>query len=140
EQLVNGIEDVIDELEQAAFIASLLPEKTSDSILKPLSELCAVVLKGAETAASGVHAAGEVPEGRRADSEDALAAVDRLTDVEHEADDVERSVTAQVLHGELGFASSMAALELARALERATDRMASFGHLLRAHVLADLAS
>jgi uncharacterized protein Yka (UPF0111/DUF47 family) len=139
-QLVNGIEDVVDELEQAAFIASLLPEKTSGSILQALSELCAVALKGTETAASGVDAAGEVPEGRRADSEDALAAVDRLTDVEHEADDAERSVTRQVLHGGLDFASSIAALELARALERSTDRMASFGHLLRAHVLADLAA
>jgi uncharacterized protein Yka (UPF0111/DUF47 family) len=140
ERLVNSMEDVVDELEQAAFIASLLPEKMSDSILKPLSELCAVALTGVETAASGVDAAGEVPEGRRADSEDALAAVDRLTDVEHAADDAERSVTAQVLHGGLDLASSVAALDLARALERATDRMASFGYLLRAHVLADLAS
>jgi uncharacterized protein Yka (UPF0111/DUF47 family) len=140
EQLVNGMEDVVDELEQAAFIASLLPEKLSESLLKPLSELCAVVLKGTETAASGVDAAGEVPEGRRADSEDALAAVDRLTDVEHEADAAERSVTTQALHGGIEFANAVAALELARALERATDRMASFGHLLRAHVLADLAA
>jgi uncharacterized protein Yka (UPF0111/DUF47 family) len=140
EQLVNGIEDVVDELEQAAFIASLLPEKISDSILKALSQLSAVVLKGTETAVSGVDAAGEVPEGRRTDSEDALAAVGRLADVEHEADAGERNVTAQVLRGGLDFASSTAALELARALERATDCMAGFGHLLRAHVLADLAS
>jgi uncharacterized protein Yka (UPF0111/DUF47 family) len=140
EQLVNGMEDVVDELEQAAFIASLLPEKLSESLLKSLSELCAVVLKGTETAASGVDAAGEVPEGRRADSEDALAAVDRLTDVEHEADAAERSVTTQALHGGIEFANAVAALELARALERATDCMASFGHRLRAHVLADLAA
>jgi len=32
----------------------------------------------------------------------------------------------------------LAALELARAMERATDRLAGFGHLLRRHVLADL--
>jgi uncharacterized protein Yka (UPF0111/DUF47 family) len=140
EQLVNGIEDVVDEMEQAAFIASLLPEKTAGGILTPLSALCAIALKGIEAAVSGVDAAGEVPESRRADSEDALAAVDRLTDVEHEADAAERSVTAQVLHGGLDFASSIAALELARALERATDRLAGFGHLLRDHVLADLAS
>jgi uncharacterized protein Yka (UPF0111/DUF47 family) len=140
ERLVNGIEDVVDELEQAAFIASLLPENTSASILRALSELCAIALTGTETAASGADAASDVPEGRRADSEDALAAIDRLTDVEHDADDAERSVTAQVLRGGLDFASSIAALELARALERATDRMAGFGHLLRAHVLADLAA
>jgi hypothetical protein len=66
--------------------------------------------------------------------------VDRLTDVEHEADAAERSVTTQALHGGIEFANAVAALELARALERATDRMASFGHLLRAHVLADLAA
>ena len=81
-----------------------------------------------------------MPEGRRADSEDALAAVERLTDVEHEADAAERNVTTHVLHGGLAHANTIAALELARALERATDRLASFGHLLRAHVLADLAS
>jgi uncharacterized protein Yka (UPF0111/DUF47 family) len=131
---------VVDELEQAAFMASLLPEKTSESLLQALSKLCAIALAGTEAAASGADAAGEVPEGRRADSEDALAAIDRLTDVEHDADDAERGVTAQVLHGGLDFASSIAALELARALERATDRMAGFGHLLRAHVLADLAA
>ena len=139
EQLVNRIEDVVDELEQAAFIASLLPKKMREGVLKPLSELCAVALAGTETVASGVDAAGEVPEGRRADSEDALAAVGRLIDVEHKADDAERSVTREVLGGGLDLASSLAALELARALERATDRMASFGHVLRAHVLTDLA-
>jgi uncharacterized protein Yka (UPF0111/DUF47 family) len=120
ERLVNGIEDVIDELEQAAFIASLLPERTSKSVLEPLSELCAVVLTGTETAASGSHAAGEVPEGHRADSEDALAAVSRLMDVEHRADDAERNVTTQVLHGGLDLASSLAAFELARALGRSS--------------------
>ncbi len=139
EQLVNRIEDVVDELEQAAFIASLLPKKMREGVLKLLSELCAVALAGTETVASGVDAAGEVPEGRRADSEDALAAVGRLIDVEHKADDAERSVTREVLGGGLDLASSLAALELARALERATDRMASFGHVLRAHVLTDLA-
>ena len=140
ERLVNGIEDVVDELEQAAFIASLLPERMTESVLQPLSELCAAALTGTETAASGIDAASEVPEGHRADFEDALAAVSRLMDVEHKADDAERRVTTEVLDGGLDLASSLAALELARALERATDRLASFGHLLRAHVLADLAS
>jgi hypothetical protein len=45
-----------------------------------------------------------------------------------------------VLRGGLAFPTSLSVLELARAIERATDRLASFGHLLRQHVLADLSA
>jgi len=31
-------------------------------------------------------------------------------------------------------------IELARAVERATDRFAAFGHLLRRHIMIDLAA
>jgi hypothetical protein len=37
-------------------------------------------------------------------------------------------------------ATSLAALELARAIERATDRLAGLGHLLRQYVIADLSA
>jgi hypothetical protein len=36
--------------------------------------------------------------------------------------------------------TALSALELARALERATDRLARFGHLLHRHLLADLSA
>ncbi|WP_026608086.1 hypothetical protein [Methylocapsa acidiphila] len=140
EELVNGVEAAIDELEQAAFIASLMPAGVEAALLRPLSELCAAAVAGAEAAASGVAAAAEAPEGRRADSEDALAAVARLIDVEHAADASERSVTALVLSGGLDLTTALSVLELARAIERATDRLAGFGHRLRQHVLADLAA
>jgi uncharacterized protein Yka (UPF0111/DUF47 family) len=140
EQLVNRIEEAIDELEQAAFIASLMPAPMAPGVRALLSELSTAALAGTEAAAAGTDAAAEVPKGHRVDSEDALAAVGRLVDIEHKADDAERAVTAHVLRGESTLASSLSALELARALERATDRLASFGHVLRAHVLADLAA
>jgi uncharacterized protein Yka (UPF0111/DUF47 family) len=93
-----------------------------------------------EAAASGLVAAAEVPEGRRADSEDALAAIVRLIEVEHDADARERQVTAQVFAGGLDVARSLTVLELARAIERATDRFAGFGHLLRRYIMADLSA
>lgn len=139
EQLVNRVEEAIDQLEQAAFIASLLPVG-AEPALAPLVELCAVAIAGTEAAAAGTDAAMEVPEGQRSDSEDALAAVGRLTDVEHMADASERAVTTLVLRGDLGWTASLSVLELARAMERATDRLAGFGHLLRRHVLADLSA
>ncbi|GAH75922.1 unnamed protein product, partial [marine sediment metagenome] len=84
-QLVDRVEEAIDELEQAAFIASLLPELSDPALLASLAELCVVAATAAETVASGVAASMDVPEGQRIDSEDALAAVSRLIDSEHEA-------------------------------------------------------
>ncbi|MBR0959091.1 hypothetical protein [Bradyrhizobium japonicum] len=139
-QLIDRAEEAVDELEQAAFIASLMPERTDPSLLASLVELCAVAETATEVAASGVAAAIDVPEGRRADSEDALSAVTRLIDAEHAADSRERATTALVFCGGFDVATSLSVIELARAVERATDRFAAFGHLLRRHIMIDLAA
>jgi uncharacterized protein Yka (UPF0111/DUF47 family) len=140
ERLVNQIEEAIDELEQAAFIASLIPTDLAPALLEPLAELCAATLSGTEATATGVAAAAEVPDGHRVDTEDALAAIGKLIDVEHRADAAERMVTARILNGDCNLRTALAVLDFARALERSTDRLAAFGHLLREHVLADLAA
>jgi len=140
ERLVNQIEDAIDDLEQAAFAASLVPDELASELIDPLDELCAAVVSGTEAAAVGIAAAAEVPEGHRVDSEDALAAVGRLIDAEHKADAAERKVTAKILAGGFDLRTALSVIELARALERATDRLARFGHALRERVLADLAT
>jgi uncharacterized protein Yka (UPF0111/DUF47 family) len=139
-RLVDQIENAIDELEQAAFIASLILGGMPAELLDPLAALCATAVFGAEAAAAGAAAAAEVPEGHRVDSEDALAAVGRLIEAEHRGDATERAVTAKVLTGDFDLKTALAALDLARALERATDRLAAFGHVLREHVLADLST
>ena len=133
-------EEAIDELEQAAFITSLAPEALDPPLITALAQLCAVALGAIETAASGLGAAADVPEGRNVDSEDALSAVVRLIDAEHAADVQERTITALVFAGKYDVATSLSVLELARAIERATDRLAGFGHLLRRHIMTDLAA
>ena len=140
EQLVDRVEEAVDELEQAAFIASLAPAGVDPRLLSTLAELCAVGITATEAAASGLAAAIEVPEGHRADSEDALNAIIRLIDAEHAADERERDVTTQVFAGGFDVATSLSVIELARAVERATDRLAGFGHLLRRHIMADLSA
>ena len=62
---VNLVEDAIDELEQAAFVASLVPDDIPPELIGPLEDLCAAVVSGAEAVAVGVAAAAEVPEGHR---------------------------------------------------------------------------
>lgn len=138
--LVNQMEDAIDELEQAAFVASLAPGALSPDLAEPIGRLCHAAVDGAEAAACGAVAAIEVPAGHKLDFEDALRACGRLAEIEHAADEAERAVTAAVLTGPVDLRAGIAALEFARALERATDRLAGFGHLLRGHVLADLST
>jgi len=140
QQLVDRAEETVDELEQAAFIASLAPVGIDPALLSSLAELCAVAMTATEAAASGLAAAAEVPEGRRTDSEDALSAIVGLTDAEHAADAREREVTARVFVGGFDVATSLSVLELARAIERATDRLAGFGYLLRQHIMTHLSA
>jgi len=51
-----------------------------------IGDLGAAAVGGAEAVASGVSAAVDVPEGKHADTEDALAAITRIADLEHAAD------------------------------------------------------
>ncbi len=139
-ELVDRVEQSIDELEQAAFIASLMPATTDARLLSTLAELCSVAITAAEAAASGLAAAIEVPNGHRTDTEDALDAIARIIDAEHAADRCEREVTAQVFAGRFDISVSLSAIELARAIERATDRLAGVAHLLRRHIMADLSA
>jgi len=139
--LIDRAEETVDEFEQAAFTASLVPAGISDpALLSALADLCGTAITATEAAAAGLAAAAEVPEGRRIDPEDALAAVGRLIDAEHAADAQERAITARLFGGGFDVATSLSVLELARAIERATDRLALFGYLLRQHVMADLSA
>lgn len=140
ECLVNEVEQAIDELEQAAFIASLSPDELPPDLLQSLAQLCTAAIASVEATAMGATAAAVVPDGQRVDSDDALLAIDRLIKAEHDGDAAERAITAAVLGGNFPLKLALAAIELARALERATDRLAAFGHQLRRHVLADLSA
>lgn len=139
-KLVDQAEQTIDELEQAAFIASLAPDAIDADLLRPLADLAAAAVAGAEASARGAAAATDVPDGRRVDSEDAFAAVAKLIAAEHAGDRAERAITTRVLRGDTDFKTALSVLELARAIERATDRFAGFGHILRERVLEDLAT
>jgi len=138
EPMIDNVEDAIDELEQSAFICSLLPPAIASRLLAPLLELANALVAGTEVVASGASAAIDVPDGLQIDSEDTLFAVDRLAELEHRSDAAERALTAMILQGDFDIKTSLSTLELARALERAADALARFGHLLHRHMLADL--
>jgi hypothetical protein len=137
--LVDAAENAIDELEQAAFLVSLLPVEIEPSLLAPLSELANAAISGTEAAIRGLEAASSLAEGDggSTDSEDALQATARLVDLEHAADASERAVTRLVLGGG-AHEGVLVALELARALERSSDQLSHIGHVLHTHVMSEL--
>ena len=95
ERLVNRAEQAIDELEQAAFIASLVPDVIAPDLLGPLAD--AVRRRRRAAPKPPPRARPAPPTCRKVnsiDSEDALAAVGRLIEAEHKADAAERAVTA----------------------------------------------
>lgn len=139
-QLMDAAEDVIDELEQAAFVGSLLPPDLSPDLQAALAELSSRTLDSVGAAVRAIDAATEVPEGNRVDVDDALAAIADLSEIEHAADDAERAVATIVLTSACKPAEVLPALELGRTLERTTDRLAWIGHTLHRHVLADLSA
>ena len=138
--LIDAAENAIDELEQAAFLVSLLPVEIERDLSTQLAELSAVAISGAETAVRGLEAAASLAEGDggSADSEDALQATARLVDLEHAADASERTVTRLVLGGGAAREGRLVVLELARALERSSDRFSQIGHVLHSHVMGEL--
>jgi hypothetical protein len=138
-QLVDTAEETVDDLEEAAFVASLVPAVLDTAVVGPLAALSDAVVRGTEAAVSGIDAAAEISYGRRADVDDAFDATRRLIDLEHAADDSERIVTGLVLRN-AGASEAVCRLELARAIERATDRLARIGHLIHQHVMADLSA
>ena len=136
--LIDTLEDSIDDLEEAAFLLSLLPVERDHPALAPLATLCDTAATGAEAVARAADAAAAVPGGHRGDADDALEASARLIDLEHSADASERATIAAILTETNGAAGAQALLECARKVERATDRFARAGHALRAHVIGDL--
>ena len=61
--LVDAAENAIDELEQAAFLVSLLPVELEPIPPTPLGELSAAAISGAEAAVRGLEAAASLAEG-----------------------------------------------------------------------------
>lgn len=133
--LVDALEDAIDDLEEASFWFSLLGDAVPEAARPAARSLCDAAVAAAEAVARAADAALLVPQGQRIDAEDALEAANALAEIEHRADLAERDVLTAALGP--GGAPAIALAELARRVERATDRFAHAGHLLRTYVLDD---
>ncbi len=135
----NSVEDANDALEEAAFLLSLAPEGEQDrGHVQPLAGLAEIAVESIAHMIRAVEAAHNLPEGLQADVTDALRAIDAVMLEERKADEALRTAMAAYISSESEPRMLILRMEIARALETATDYLAHAAFALRDRVLVEL--
>ncbi len=139
-EVIDQVEQGLDALDEAAFLFSLLPESADGGgLVEPLETLAAFAVESASQMVRACEAAARAPSGRREDSADALQAIDAVCATERAADEAERAMIAALMRSPSPDARfPVVGVELAHAVERATDDMAHAALALRDHLLGEL--
>lgn len=139
---IDEIEDAADLFDEGAFLISLLPEvELERSLVEQLAALADLAMRGAGELIKAVTATARLPEGKRSDAAFALQAIDAVGELERSADTAQRSALAAFAR--LGSADArmlVIGIEIARAIESATDHLAHAAHALRNRVLKELSA
>jgi len=139
--LLHECDNAADELEEVAFLCTLLPGlRPGPELVDLLQQLSMQSVAAAQELVKMLEAAVHVdPDGPREDLEDALESGDRMVAIEHATDDLERDVTRLLLSSKADDCRVMALVEkVAHALEKAADAMARCALKLRDHLLHDI--
>lgn len=139
---IEQIEAAMDCLDEAAFLVSLAAEDADPHFAAPLGALAQIVVDALGALISAVEAALLLPEGKRRDAAFALEKIDATLDAERAADLAERAAFAALFSGPPPADARLPALglEIARALEESTDRLAHAAMALRARLLQELSA
>ena len=136
-RLLKTADDAADELEDAAFLLTLLcPVKPADGVLDALRSLTALLVAAAQEWAKVVaHATHVQDENSAEDVDDLLTALDRVAALEHEADDAERTLTVASVQHARDFRELHLYTAIGAKLEAASDALKQSSLMLRNHVL-----
>jgi uncharacterized protein Yka (UPF0111/DUF47 family) len=136
--LLEAADDIADELEEAAFHLTLLPEgPASGDILGPLRPLAELAVQSAQEYLKALETARHVRRGGvREDMEDFLEAIHRIIALERRSDDAERQVERALATAAGDFRALHIFAETAKNLEEAADALMRCGLHMRDHVLA----
>ena len=139
--LIEASDDAADELEEAVFLLGMLAAAKPDGpVLGPLRTLAGLLDEAArEWVKALAHAAHVKEPGAADDADDFLSAIDRIAALEHQADDVERALTAAAVRHAADFRQLHLYTALGSKLEAASDALKHASLVLRDHVLAELA-
>ena len=140
--VVDEIENTTDALEDCAFLLSLVPEAEAPVLaVAPLAQLSEIVIDSVGHLVRAVEAASRLPAGQRADAVASLQAIDAVVNAERSADAAERDTFAALMAAANSDARPLVlGLEIARALEKATDHLSHSALSLRDRVLEELSA
>jgi uncharacterized protein Yka (UPF0111/DUF47 family) len=135
--ILEAADDTADELEDAAFLLDL------DTLHgKPLGELQTLADLLAEASQEWIKALGHAAQiGRsagREETEDFLTAIDRISALEHQADDAERALTVSIVAHAKDFRQLHLFTTIGARFEAAADALKHASLMLRDHVLEDV--
>jgi len=141
QELVQRADDVADDLEETAFLVTLLERAGVGAALREaLATLAARLVAGSQELVKALEAVRAIgPTAAREDLRDFLEAIHRIGRVEHDTDELQRRVAAELAGGSAGPREIHLAAESAAALELAGDHLQHAALLLRDRVLAQLA-
>ena len=140
--LLEAADDVADSLEEAAFHFTLFPPRSApEDAHQRLRALADLLVGGSQEYLKALTTARYVRRGGdRDDMRDFLEAVHRITAVEHESDQAQRSIKAALLAAESDARGLFVVAEVARNLEEAADALMHSGLVLRNHVMGAVAA
>ena len=135
--LMQSADDAADELEDAGFLLSL--DKLHG---KPLDSLQTLANLLAEASQEWIRALGHATQAAHAanslETDDFVASIDRLSALEHQADDAERAVAAAGVKHAADFRQLHLFTAIGSKLESAADALKRASLILREHILENV--
>ena len=140
--VIDEVENTADALEDCAYYLSLVPEADAAALsVVPLVELSEIVIDSVGNLVRAIEAASRLPRGERADAVASLQAIDAVVNAERSADAAERDAFGAFMAvARPDYRVLVLGLEIARALETATDHLSHSALSLRDRVLAEISA
>ncbi len=138
-RLIEAADDTADQLEDVAFLLGLLESEVNHLTVKWLQPLAKILAQASQEWVKALgHAQHVQRHGPRDDADDFLTAIDRLSLLEHDADDAERALSSIALKESLDFRELHLISKIGQGLGEASDSLKHASIILRDHVLADV--
>jgi uncharacterized protein Yka (UPF0111/DUF47 family) len=138
--LIEVADDIVDELEEAAYHLALVPRNAGgDALCASLRPLAALAVESVQEYLKAVETARTLHRGSpREDTQDFLEAIHRIMTLERRSDETHRAVKSLVPSRPESYGDLFGFMECAGNLEAATDALMHTALKLRDAVLGDL--
>lgn len=139
-RIFERLDDSADDLEEAAFLLTLVAKRQpAADLFPPVVRMAEQLVEGSREMVKGLASAQHISRGGPREAvDDLFATVDRVLEIEHLTDDGVRSVAVTLFGEAVDFRDMQLVSQLAAALEQASDSLAVAAQLLRGFVLDEV--